>query len=47
MKGFVFKATYTFNNDAVCGHRIITQTSGNFRMGRIHEECCLKEYDTI
>ena len=40
MKGFVFKATYTFNNDAVCGQRTITQTAGKFRMNRIHEECC-------
>jgi len=43
MKGFVFKATYTFNNDAVCGHRTITQTTGNFRMSRILEECCRME----
>jgi hypothetical protein len=30
MKGFVFKATYTFNNDAACGHTIITHPAGNF-----------------
>jgi hypothetical protein len=47
MKGFVFKATYTFNNDAVCGQSVIMQPSGNFRMGRIYEECCLLGYDAI
>jgi hypothetical protein len=31
MKGFVFKAAYTFNNDAVCGHTTITHPAGRFR----------------
>jgi hypothetical protein len=31
MKGFVFKAAYTFNNDAACGHTTITHPAGNFR----------------
>jgi len=47
MKGFVFKATYAFNNDAVCGQRTITETAGNFRISRVHEKCCLMEYDAI
>lgn len=50
MKGFVFKAAYTFNNDAACGHTTITHPAGEIMSRNVssasmtlnyyfHQEC--------